>query len=237
MNAINEAMSLAVQDAIEELESDANLRVGVLTGVGRAFCAGADLKVVAQGGRLISPSQRETGFGGFMKVGLTKPLIAAVNGFALGGGTELVLACDLAVMSEDATLGLPEVTRGIIAAGGGLLRLGKRVPLSIALEAALTGAPISAADARHWGLVNRVAPADQVLDEALALAEQIAANAPLAVQASKRLTYQARELASDFEQAAWATSDVEARAIMKTADAREGPRAFVEKRTPRWEGR
>ncbi|WP_158890877.1 crotonase/enoyl-CoA hydratase family protein [Amycolatopsis anabasis] len=237
MNAINAAMSVAVQEAVEELESDPGLRVGVLTGAGRAFCAGADLKEVAAGRPLIAREQRERGFGGFMKSGLTKPLIAAVNGYALGGGTELVLACDLAVMSETATLGLPEVTRGIIAAGGGLLRLGKRVPLSIALEAAMTGAPITADAALRWGLVNRVVPPAEVLDAAIELAGVIAANAPLAVQASKRLLYQARELGSDFEQAAWAASDAEAKAIMRTADAKEGPRAFVEKRAPRWEGR
>jgi crotonobetainyl-CoA hydratase len=237
MNAITAAMSLAVQDAIDELAADSQLRVGVLTGAGdRAFSAGADLKELAAGRPLIDPSQRERGFGGFMKCGLAKPLIAAVNGFALGGGTELMLACDLAVMSVTAKLGLPEVTRGIIAAGGGLLRLRKRVPLSIALEVALTGAPISAESALHWGLVNRVVPQERVLEAALELADVIAANAPLAVGASKRVIYAAADAGSDFEAGAWALSDAEAKAIMRTADAKEGPRAFVEKRAPKWTG-
>jgi crotonobetainyl-CoA hydratase len=237
MNAVTAAMSLAVQDAIDEFVADPTLRVGVLTGAGdRAFSAGADLKEVAAGRPLIDRSQRERGFGGFMKSGLPKPLIAAVNGFALGGGTELLLACDMAVMSETATLGLPEVTRGLIAAGGGLLRLRKRVPLSIALEMTLTGAPVSAASALHWGLVNHVVPQELVLDTALELANVIAANAPLAVQVSKRVTYAAGDVGSDFEPAAWALSDAETKAIMRTADSKEGPRAFVEKRAPAWSG-
>ncbi|SEA60083.1 MULTISPECIES: crotonase/enoyl-CoA hydratase family protein [unclassified Mycobacterium] len=237
MNAITAEMSLAVQDAIDELLTDPDLRVGILTGAGdRAFSAGADLKEVAAGRPLVDRSQRERGFGGFLKSGLGKPLIAAVNGYALGGGTELLLACDLAVMSETATLGLPEVTRGIIAAGGGLLRLSKRIPLSIALEMSLTGAPMSASEALRWGLVNRVVPQEQVLDAALELAGVIAANAPLAVQASKRVTYASRDAGSDFEADAWALSDAEAKTVMRTADAKEGPRAFVEKRAPVWSG-
>ena len=235
MNAITAAMSLAVQDAVDELVADPQMRVGVLTGAGeRAFSAGADLKEVAAGRPLIDRSQRERGFGGFMKCGLAKPLIAAVNGFALGGGTELLLACDLAVMSDQAQLGLPEVSRGIIAAGGGLLRLRKRVPLSIALEMALTGQPISARAALQWGLVNRVVPQAEVLATALELAEVIAANAPLAVLASKRVIY--AETGSDFEPDGWALSNAEAKAIMRTTDAKEGSRAFVEKRAPAWSG-
>ena len=237
MNAITAAMSLAVQEAVDELVADPDLRVGILTGAGdRAFSAGADLKEVAAGRSLVDPSQRERGFGGFLKSGLSKPLIAARNGYALGGGTELLLACDLAVMSETATLGLPEVTRGIIAAGGGLLRLCKRVPLSIALEMSLTGAPISADEALRWGLVNRVVAPEQVLDSALELANVVASNAPLAVQASKRVTYAARDAGSDFGADAWAMSDAEAKAVMRTNDAKEGPRAFTEKRSPVWSG-
>ncbi|RSN55053.1 enoyl-CoA hydratase [Amycolatopsis sp. WAC 04182] len=237
MNAVNAAMSVAVEAAVDEFAADPELRVGVLTGAGRAFSAGADLKEVAAGRPLITREQRERGFGGFLKRRLDKPVIAAVNGYAFGGGTELMLACDLAVMSETAELGLPEVTRGIIAAGGGLLRLARRVPLAVALEATLTGAPITAESALHWGLVNRVVPQEKVLDEALALANVIAANAPLAVQASKRVIHQMLALGSDWEPAAWELSDAEAVTIMKTADAREGPRAFAEKRKPSWESR
>lgn len=236
-NAMNEAMSLAVEECVDELLEDPELRVGVITGAGTAFCAGADLKDVAAGHRLIAREQRERGFGGIMQELIEKPLIAAINGFALGGGTELVLACDLAVMSAAATLGLPEVKRGIIAAGGGLIRLPRRVPLAIALEAALTGAPITAEAALHWGLVNRVVPQQQVLDTALDLATSIADNAPLAVRASKEVIHQTVSMGSDWQPDVWQLSNRRARAVMRSADAREGPRAFAEKRQPRWEGR
>lgn len=234
MNAINAAMSLAVEDAINELADDPQLRVGVLTGAGRAFCAGADLKAVAAGEPLIAREQRARGFGGFLQEYFDKPLIAAVNGYALGGGTELVLACDLAVMSETATLGLPEVKRGIIAAGGGLIRLPRRVPQAIALEAALTGEPITAEAALHRGLVNRVVPQKQVLDAALELANTIAENAPLAVRASKRVIHQTLSHGSDWEPEVWRLSTGAAKDVMQSEDAREGPRAFAEKRKPRW---
>lgn len=237
LNAINAAMSVAVQEAVDELEADPELRVGVLTGAGRAFSVGADLKEVAAGRRLVGPEQRERGFGGIMLRPIAKPLVAAVNGYALGGGTELMLACDLAVVSEEATLGLPEVTRGLIAAGGGLLRLPRRIPLALALEVALTGAPVPARTALEWGLVNRVAGPADVLDEALRLAAAIAANAPLAVQLSKRVVHQAYAAGSDWEPAGWAVSNAAARTVMASADAAEGTRAFVEKRAPQWSGR
>lgn len=237
MNAINAEMSLAAQRVVEEFVADPELRVGVLTGAGKAFCAGADLKEVAAGRPLVDPSQRERGFGGFMRGFTDKPLIAAVNGYALGGGTELMLCCDLAVMSESATLGLPEVKRGIIAAGGGLIRLPRRIPLAIALEYAMTGRPIDPDTALRWGLVNRVVPAEQVLDEAVALADEIAANAPLAVAASKDVIHQSYALGSDWAPEVWAYSDARIKNVMRTADAKEGPRAFIEKRAPRWEGR
>lgn len=236
MNAVNAAMSIAMQDAIDEFVADPDLRVGILTGAGKAFSAGADLKEVAAKRALIGPDQAERGFGGIMKQLIAKPMIAAVNGYALGGGTEFVLACDLAVMSETATLGLPEVGHGIIAAGGGLLRLPKRVPLALALEWTLTGSRIPPEVALQWGLVNRVVPNEQVLDTAIELANKIARNAPLAVQASKRVIYTAATQ-SDWHPDTWALSDDEARRIMRTADAKEGPRAFAEKRTPSWEGR
>ncbi|MFI6321002.1 crotonase/enoyl-CoA hydratase family protein [Nonomuraea sp. NPDC050556] len=231
MNAINAAMSVAVEEGIDELIADPELRVGVLTGAGRAFSAGADLKELAAGRPLITREQRERGFGGFVQRRVAKPLIAAVNGYALGGGTELMLACDLAVMSEKATLGLPEVRRGIIAAGGGLLRLARRIPLAIALEAILTGAPITAEEALRLGLVNRVVPEADVLDTALELANLIAQNAPLAVQASKHVVYE------DLTPEAWAVSNQAIREVLKSEDAKEGPRAFAEKREPSWKGR
>ena len=237
MNAINAEMSAAAEAAINELLEDPDLRVGVLTGAGRAFTAGADLKEVAAGRSLLAPGQRETGFGGFTRRLIPKPLIAAVNGYALGGGTELMLACDLAIMSEDATLGLPEVRRGLIAAEGGLLRLARQVPQKLALEVLLTGSPVDAPTASQWGLVNRVVPTGEVLATALELAERIAANAPLSIAATKRLVYAGPDLGSDWGQRAWEASNTETRAILKSEDAREGPRAFAEKRPAQWAGR
>lgn len=237
MNAVNAAMSIAVGEAIDQLMNDPELRVGVITGAGRAFCAGADLKEVAAKRSLLGPNQLERGFGGFLKGFVDKPLIAAVNGYALGGGTEILLACDLAVMSDRATLGLPEVTRGIIAAGGGMFRLPMHVPRKIALEMVLTGAPIDAASALSWGLVNRVVAADQVLDTAMELAVTIAANAPLAVQASKRVVHSALARGSDWDPDVWQLTDRELGRLFKSEDAKEGPRAFAAKRAPQWTGR
>ncbi|MFQ6396324.1 crotonase/enoyl-CoA hydratase family protein [Nocardia sp. KC 131] len=236
MNAVNAELSIAVGAALEELAADPQLRVGVITGAGRAFCAGADLKELARGNGIGDPEHPEYGFGGLVRHFIDKPLIAAVNGFALGGGTEFVLASDLAVMSEDATLGLPEVTRGLVAAAGGLLRLPRQIPPKIALEMALTGAPINAATAAQWGLVNRVVPADQVLSAAIELAETIAANAPLAVRSSKRIMHRVNGFGSDWDTPIWEMSAQEAIAVFVSEDALEGPRAFAEKRAPQWRG-
>lgn len=236
-NAINAAMSIAVGEAIDELQRDPDLRVGVLTGAGTAFCAGADLKEVAAGRPLIGPDQRDSGFGGFERGYVGKPLIAAVNGFALGGGTELVLACDLAVIAASATLGLPEVKRGLIAAGGGMIRLPRQLPRKLAAEMVLTGAPIDAQTALSWGLVNRVAPDEEVLDVALDLADAVARNAPLAVQASKRVMHESLALGDDWERSAWKLSDRAVRDVLRSHDTREGLRAFAQKREPEWQGR
>jgi crotonobetainyl-CoA hydratase len=236
MNAVNAELSIAVGAALEELAADPQLRVGVITGAGRAFCAGADLKELARGNGIGDPEHPEYGFGGLVQHYIDKPLIAAVNGFALGGGTEFVLASDLAVMSEDATLGLPEVTRGLVAAAGGLLRLPRQIPPKIALEMALTGTPINAATAAQWGLVNRVVPADQVLSAAIELAETIAANAPLAVRSSKRIMHRVNDFGSDWDTPIWEMSAQEAIAVFVSKDALEGPRAFAEKRAPQWRG-
>lgn len=237
MNAVNADMSVAMEECIDELVGDPDLRVAVITGAGRAFSAGADLKEVAAGRALQAPHQRERGWGGFMRRMVDKPLIAAVNGHALGGGTEMMLACDLAVAGESAKLGLPEVRRGIIAAGGGLLRLPRRLPQAVAMQIALTGEPITAATALQWGLVNRVVPDDRVLVGAVELATTVADNAPLAVQASKRIIQRGYALGSDWDADAWAASDGEIRAIMRSDDAKEGPRAFAQKRLPQWSGR
>ncbi|WP_067856670.1 crotonase/enoyl-CoA hydratase family protein [Nocardia shimofusensis] len=236
MNAVDSALSRAVGAALEELAGDPELRVGVITGAGRAFCAGADLKALAQGRDIGDPEHPEYGFAGLVQHFIDKPLIAAVNGFALGGGTEIMLACDLAVMSAEATLGLPEVKRGLVAAAGGLLRLPRQIPQKIALEMALTGTPIDAATALQWGLVNRVVPADEVLAVALELAETVAANAPLAVRASKRIIHKAADFGSDWDAPIWQMNLEQTMPVFMSKDAAEGPRAFAEKRAPRWRG-
>ncbi|MBB4660636.1 crotonase/enoyl-CoA hydratase family protein [Conexibacter arvalis] len=236
LNAVNAQLSAAVGEALEQLDADPELRVGVVTGAGRAFCAGADLKELAAGRDVHAPGHPEWGFAGIAEHFVETPLIAAVNGFALGGGTEIVLACDLAVMSEEASLGLPEVRRGLIAAAGGLLRLPRQLPPKVAAEALLAGGPIDAETALRWGLVNRVVPAAEVLDAALALAREIAANAPLAVRASKRIAHRWAGDGSDWDRGDWARVSRAFDALQASDDAREGARAFAEKRAPRWTG-
>ena len=236
MNAVNAAMSAAVGNALRELDEDPELSVGVITGTGRAFCAGADLKELGAGRPVSAPGHPEWGFAGLVRHVVDKPLIAAVNGFALGGDTEIVLACDLAVISEDAQLGLPEVKRGLVAAAGGLLRLHRQIPPKVAAHAALTGEPLDAATALRWGLVNEVVPTDHVVARALRLAGQIAANAPLAVRASKRIMRRSAEYGSDWDPAIWDMNEAEFGEVRRSADAEEGPRAFAEKRPPRWQG-
>jgi crotonobetainyl-CoA hydratase len=237
MNAVNSDMSAAVGAALEELAADRELRVGVITGAGRAFCAGADLTELAARRTVHDPEHPEWGFAGLVQHFIDKPLIAAVNGFALGGGTEIVLACDLAMADEGASFGLPEVTRGLMAAAGGVVRLQRQIPLKVALEVALTGEPMVAAEACRWGLVNRVAPSGTVVEQALELAERITANGPLAVQATKRVMHRSAALGSDWDDAAWALSFAEMRDVWRSDDATEGPRAFAEKRRPVWQGR
>lgn len=236
LNAVNEELSAAVGDALSLAEADPDVRAIVVTGRGRAFCAGADLKNLAAGGTFLDPDHPERGFAGITQRFVTKPLIAAVNGHALGGGTEIVLACDLAVMSEDARLGLPEVTHGLIAAAGGLLRLPDQMPKKLAAQVILTGEPLSASSALTHGLVNDVVAADHVLPRALELAEVVARNAPLAVQASKRIMAFRPDHGSDWNPGAWTGNDAELDRILKSTDLAEGLAAFAEKRAPRWRG-
>ncbi|WP_308252636.1 crotonase/enoyl-CoA hydratase family protein [Rhodococcus qingshengii] len=236
MNSVNSDVSTAVGTALNKLDDDPNLRVGIITGSGRAFCAGADLKALAAGQSFLSPTHPEWGFAGLVQHFINKPLIAAVNGFALGGGTEIVLACDLAVISEQASLGLPEVTRGLVAGAGGLLRLPDQIPPKIAAAAILTGQPISPQAALKWGLVNAVVEPNQVLPEALRIAERIAANAPLAVTTSKRMMARRRDFGSDWSSQLWAANSTELESVLSSNDAKEGPTAFAEKRTPQWTG-
>jgi crotonobetainyl-CoA hydratase len=237
MNAVNAEVSGLVGDALELADRDAAVHAVVLTGAGeRAFCAGADLKALARGEPVRAPGHAEWGFAGYVRHPISKPTIAAVNGFALGGGTELVLASDLAVAAETATLGLPEVARGLFAGAGGAFRLSAQVPRKAAMELLLTGASITAARGCELGLVNRVVPAGQALAAALSMAQAISVNAPLAVQAAKRVANSAYG-GQESEVAAWQRSDSELEALRRSADAREGAQAFAEKRAPVWRGR
>ena len=233
-NAIDGDTSWALSEIFDALESDDDAWAVVLTGAGdKAFCAGVDLKAIAAG----DAERILTAPGGFAGIGqreFPKPLIAAVNGPALAGGFEIVLSCDLVVAAEHATFGIPEVKRGLMAAAGGLIRLPKRIPLAIALEFAMTGDPVDAQRALALGLVNRVVPAERVLDEAIALAERICENAPVAVRVSKRLMRESLDLT---EEEAWKRNFERAGEVTATQDVWEGVRAFTEKRPPVWTGR
>ncbi|WP_024795263.1 crotonase/enoyl-CoA hydratase family protein [Tomitella biformata] len=238
-NAVNAEMCVLVGDALEESERDPEIRAVVLTGAGdKAFCAGADLKAIMRGESVIPVGREHWGLAGYVSHAISKPTIAAVNGPALGGGTELVLASDLVVAADTATFGLPEVTRGLIAGAGGAFRLAAKLPQTVAMELLLTGEAITADRALELHLVNRVVSADKVLDTALELAERIAANAPLAVQAHKRIALgQAEDGARPDEQKGWEMTSAALPAIAYSQDAKEGPLAFAEKRLPVWQGK
>ena len=239
-NAVNEAVWVGAGDALAEADRDVDVRVVVITGAGeQSFCAGADLKALSRGER-IAPADPETlawGFAGIVSHAISKPLIAAVNGTALGGGTEIALACDLAMAAEGASFGLPEVKRGILAGAGGAFRLARQLPGKIAMEMLLTGDPIDASRALELGLINAVVPRAGLIDAAVALAERIAVNAPLSVQASKRIALGIVDGRIASDDAAWAQTRKESATVMRSEDAREGPKAFAEKRAPVWKGR
>ncbi|GAB2642503.1 crotonase/enoyl-CoA hydratase family protein [Nocardioides ginkgobilobae] len=242
LNAVNSALSTAVGQALDQAAGDPAVKVVVVTGRGRAFCAGADLKELAAGRPVAADGHPEWGFAGIVRHWIDKPVIAAVNGFAMGGGTEIALACDLVVASSEATFGLPEVTRGLIAAAGGVVRLQRQLPLKRALELALLGEAIDATTAAEWGLVNRVVEPDAVLDTAWELARTIAANAPLSVRQTKRMLHRGAAGGSDWNtdwtgEDPWEANAAATVEVFSSSDAREGPRAFTEKRAPRWEGR
>ncbi|MUL82324.1 MULTISPECIES: crotonase/enoyl-CoA hydratase family protein [unclassified Mycolicibacterium] len=237
MNAVNAALSVATGQALEDAQNDPDIRVVIITGAGRGFCAGADLKELAQGHRIDDRAHPEWGFAGVVQHWIDKPTIAAVNGYALGGGTEIALACDLVVIDESASLGLPEVKRGLFAAAGGVIRLQRQIPMKIALEAVLTGAPISAARAYELGLVNRVAPEGTSVEVAMQIAGEIAANAPISVRYSKQVMHRTAVDGSDWEAEVWNVNKAAIKAVFTSQDALEGPRAFAEKRTPEWQDR
>lgn len=237
-NAVNAAVSIAVGDALDEAQHDPEVRVVVITGAGaKSFCAGADLKAISRRENIYHPDHAEWGFAGYVQHFIDKPTIAAVNGTALGGGTELALASDLVVAAESARFGLPEVKRGLIAAAGGVFRIAEQLPPKVAMELLFTGEPISSADALKWGLINHVAPDGTVVEAALALAERITVNAPLAVQASKRVACGADEGVIIDDEAGWGRTTRELPTLMRSEDATEGPLAFAEKRQPVWKAR
>lgn len=232
-NAVDPDLTSALGEAVGRFEADPEVWVGILTGEGPNFCAGADLKALAAG-RAAELVTAQGGFAGWVRYPRTKPVIAAVKGFALAGGTELVLACDLVVAATDSSFGLPEVTRGIIAAGGGLFRLPRAIAPARARELVLTGDRIDATEALRLGLVNRVVPADEVLGAARELADRICRNAPLAVRESLAIV---RDAMGMTEEQGWQRTIEAMDRIRRSEDAKEGPRAFAEKRDPRWTGR
>ncbi|MER5950532.1 crotonase/enoyl-CoA hydratase family protein [Streptomyces sp. NPDC001904] len=230
-NAVNRAVAEAVAAAVDELDARDDLVVGVVTGAGGTFCAGADLKALAAGERSGIPGR---GFCGVTETPPAKPLIAAVEGYALGGGTELALACDLIVAAESARFGLPETKRGLIAAGGGLVRMPRKIPANIAMQYALTGDFLDAARAHDLGMVNELTATDGALGGALALARRIAVNGPLAVRATKQIVTESFGWPADET---WTRNTAACAPVFASADAKEGARAFTEKRPPRWTGR
>jgi len=230
-NALDLATADALSRAIDRLEEDDALRVGVLTGADGVFSSGMDLRAFQRGD---VPYVASRGIFGIVNAPPRKPFIAAVEGYALAGGFELMLACDLVVAASDAEFGIPEVRRGVLAASGALMHLPARIPLAVALEMALTGAPVGAERAAALGLVNRIVEPGDALEAAIAMAEQIARNAPLAVEASKRILY---ETSGWSAEEAWAKQGEIAGPVLTSEDAQEGPRAFTEGRDPEWRGR
>ena len=230
-NAVSREVAVQLASALDLLDADPTLAVGVLTGAGGTFSAGMDLKAFANGQTPILPGR---GFGGLTQAVVRKPLIAAVEGWALGGGFEMALACDLIVAAQDAKFGLPEVKRGLIAGEGGVIRLPQRIPYHVALKALLTGEPISAVDAKQYGLVSELTRPGAALVGAQQLAKRIAGNAPLALAKVKTVL---RETQGLDDAQAFKLQDKDAHSLLDTEDAHEGALAFAERRAPVWRGR
>ena len=230
-NAVNAAVAHGIAEALDELDADSGLSLGVLTGAGKGFCSGMDLKAFRAGER---PHVEGRGFAGIVERSAEKPLIAAIEGFAVAGGLEVALACDLIVAARGARLGIPEVKRSLVAAGGALLRLPRTLPRNLAMELALTGDPIDAERAHALGMVNRLTEPGQALQSALELAETIAANGPLALAATKRIMVVSSNW-PDVEFFARQREIIDP--VFASEDAREGATAFAERRDPVWKGR
>jgi enoyl-CoA hydratase len=228
-NAFNKAQAEGVARALDELDDTHELQVGVLTGAGKGFSAGMDLKAFVAGERAWVGDR---GFAGIVQRSARKPLIAAIEGFAVAGGLEVALACDLIVAAKGAKLGIPEVKRSLVAAGGALLRLPQRLPYGVAMELALTGDTITAERGYELGLVNRLADPGQAVDVAIELAGQITPNAPLALDATKRIIQ-----AGWSEDVFWEKQGEVSGHVFTSEDAREGSIAFAEKRAPVWKGK
>jgi enoyl-CoA hydratase len=232
-NAVNGDVASGIEEAIDRLEGDDSLWLGILAGVPPVFCAGADLKEI-NAGRMTNLNTERGGFAGITRRERTKPLIAAVDGPALAGGTEICLSCDMIVASTTATFGIPEVKRSLVAAGGGLFRLPRKLPFNVAMELALTGDPIPADRAHHFGLVNYLCDPGKALEEAKELAKRIEANAPIAVRESRAAILAAM---TEDEATGWHLSNQAMAKAMGSDDMKEGLTAFIEKRPPRWTGR
>lgn len=230
-NAVNKAMADGIAAAIDELEGNPELRVAIITGAGGTFCSGMDLKAFVSGEL---PVVEGRGFAGLVEYTAKKPVIAAVEGYALAGGFEVAISCDLIVAADDSQFGIPEVKRGLAAAGGGLIKLPKQIPSRVAMELALTGDFVSSQRAYELGLVNQVVPSGTALAAATALASKIAANGPLAVALSKQVVAGAQD---------WSSANMFAeqlkilQPVFTSEDAIEGATAFAEKRTPNWKGK
>lgn len=230
-NAVNKVVAEGIAAAMDQLDADDEVRIGIITGANNTFCSGMDLKAFVSGE---TPFLKGRGFGGLVEAPPKKPLIAAVEGYALAGGLELALTCDLVVAAENAKFGIPEVKRGLVAAAGGLMRLPRQLPQRVAMELALTGDFMDAERAASLGLINRVVPAGEALAGAMALAATIAANGPLAVKISKQVINEQQDWSADtmFEKQSALVMPV-----FGSADAIEGATAFAEKRAPNWTGR
>jgi enoyl-CoA hydratase len=232
-NAVNGAVAQGIEAAIDRIEEDDAIWLGILTGEPPVFCAGADLKEINSGNAAALATARG-GFAGIVQRERTKPIIAAVDGPALAGGTEIVVSCDLVVASTTATFGIPEVKRSLVAAAGGLFRLGRKIPLNVAMELALTGDPIDAARAHHFGFVNRLVEPGEALSAALDLAGKVCANAPVAVRESRKIVLEATHADDEI---GWKMSIEGMAKAMASEDFSEGLTAFIEKRPPQWKGR